>query len=161
LLPEDAAVIQQLSARLHLPTKAAADKRLKELSDRLDALQEDMDAADADLERAQGRLGALLLARWPVLNDPYHDDFAAEIADNRLAIDKLLSDSAEAKEYVRARANADQLADRSSALDPDEAVVLRLVRAYETLSLATSLTAHGGPALKQYQALLACERSLP
>jgi hypothetical protein len=39
--------------------------------------------------------------------------------------------------------------------------VLRLVRAYETLSLATALHARGGTALQHYQALLNCERSVP
>jgi hypothetical protein len=56
---------------------------------------------------------------------------------------------------------ADDLAERSSALDPDEAVVLRLKRAYETLALATSLNARGGAVWQHYQALLECERSVP
>jgi hypothetical protein len=161
LLPEEAAVVQQLGARLKLPTRAAADRRYKELSARLDALQDDLDAADDEVERAEGRLGALLLARWPVLNDPYHDDFASTLSRDGEAIDHLLSDSREAKDYARAKSVADDLAERSNELDPDEAVVLRLVRAYETLALASSLNARGGAALQHYQALLACERSVP
>jgi hypothetical protein len=161
LLPEEAAVIQQLGARLRLPTRAATDKRYKDLSAQLDALQDDLDAADAEVERAEGRLGALLLARWPVLNDPYHDDFASALNHDAAAIDHLLSDSREAKAYAHAKEVADDLAERSSALDPDEAVVLRLKRAYETLALATSLNARGGAVWQHYQALLECERSVP
>jgi hypothetical protein len=161
LLPEEAAVIQQLGARLRLPTRAATDKRYKDLSAQLDALQDDLDAADAEVEREEGRLGALLLARWPVLNDPYHDDFASALSHDAAAIDHLLRDSREAKAYAHAKEVADDLAERSSALDPDEAVVLRLKRAYETLALATSLNARGGAAWQHYQALLECERSVP
>jgi hypothetical protein len=161
LLPEEAAVVRQLGARLHLPSKAAAEKRYAELGARLDALQDELDSADAELERMQGRLAAQLLARWPVLNDPYHDEFAATLSQNAAAIQKVLTESAEASQYRRARSHAEELSARASALDPDEAVVLRLVRAYETLSLATALTAHGGPGLAHYQALLACERGVP
>ncbi|HEY2733308.1 MAG TPA: hypothetical protein VGI70_04950, partial [Polyangiales bacterium] len=161
LLPEEAAVIRQLGARLHLTNRAAAQKRFKELSDRLDAMQDELDAADAELERAQGRLGALLLARWPVLNDAYHDEFQSTLKNNAEEIDRLLSDSREAKEYARTRQRSEELADQSSELEPDEAVVFRLVRAYETLALATSLQARGGPMLQHYQQLLSCERSIP
>jgi hypothetical protein len=161
LLPEEAAVVQQLGARLHLSSKAGAEKRYKELGARLDALQDQLDAADAELERTRGRLAAQLLGHWPVLNDPYHDDFAAVIAQNGAAIQKVLSTSPDAKEYTRARARGEELSAQASAIDPDEAVVLRLVRAYETLSLAAALSARGGAALQHYQALLACERSVP
>ena len=161
LLPEEAAVVRRLGARLHLGSKQAAEKRFAELGARLDALQDELDAADAEQERLQGRLAAQLLARWPVLNDPYHDEFAAALSQNAAAIQKVLSESREAKQYQQARGHADELAGRASELEPDEAVVLRLVRAYETLSLATALTARGGAALQHYQALLACERGVP
>jgi hypothetical protein len=43
----------------------------------------------------------------------------------------------------------------------DEARVLRVLRAYETLHKASALLARGGPAARYYEQLLACERGLP
>jgi hypothetical protein len=66
-----------------------------------------------------------------------------------------------AESYQRARADADALALRVNVLEVEEAEVLRLVRAYETLGLAATLAARGGQQFARYRALLACERSLP
>jgi hypothetical protein len=161
LLPEDAAVLQQLGARLELTSRAAAEKRFKQLGAELDKLQDDLDANDAELDKLQGKLGARLLSRWPVLNDPFHDEFSDTLERNEAAIAKVLDDAPESQESARLRTSSDALAARTSELDADEAVVLRLLRAYETLGLAAALYAHGGSALKNYQRLLACERSAP
>lgn len=160
LLPEEAAVVRQLGARLGLLSKAAAEKRYRSLGVRLDRIDAELNAADAELSRAQGRLAALLLARWPVLNDPYHDQFADTLKQSAAEIAALLDKSSEAKRYASASEHVEEISARASELDPEEAEALRLVRAYETLSLATSLTARGGAALQYYRALLACERSV-
>ena len=161
LSPEDAAVVQKLGARLGLLTRPAVENRYKELGARLDALQDQLDAKDAEFDRSQAKLGARVLARWPVLNDPYHDDFAATLKQNEAAIAALLAQSPEAQESAQLREQTDALAERIGALEADEAVTLRLLRAYETLGLAASLAARGGPGFKSYQALLACERGTP
>ena len=161
LSPEDAAVVQKLGARLGLLTRAAVDKRYKELGSQLDAVQDELDAKDAELDRSQAKLSARVLARWPVLNDPYHDDFAATLKQSEAAIAALLVEAPEAREGAQLREQTDALAERAGALEADEAVTLRLLRAYETQGLAASLAARGGAAFKHYQALLACERGTP
>lgn len=161
LLPEDAAVVKQLGARLGLTSAAAAEKRYKDLQKQLDGLQDALDDADRELERARARLAAALLARWPVLNDAYHDAFAGTLAKAAAEITQVLDHAPAADGYRRARTQSDTLAARANTLDVDEAEVLRLVRAYETLGLASALAARGGDAFAHYRALLACERSVP
>ena len=158
LLPEEAAVIKGLGARLGLTSESAVNKRYQELSDRLDALQAELDAADDELEQARGHLGAQLLARWPVLNDAYHAEFARVLARDAQAIEQALGQSRPAQLYREARAQTDALAARAGELDPQEAEVLRLLRAYETLGLASALAARGGDDYAHYRSLLACER---
>jgi hypothetical protein len=161
LLPEEAAVIARLGARLKLTTQAAAQKHYDSLSAKLDALDAELDRSDAELERAQGHLKAALLARWAVLSDPYHPEFAPTLSQHADAIRQALTESPLARAYQAAHSRSDELIERANALDPDEAVALRLVRAYETLALATSLSARGGPAYAHYKDLLTCERSVP
>jgi hypothetical protein len=161
LLPEDAAVVKQLGARLGLSDATAVERRYQELTNKLDALQPELDGADEELDRARSQLGAELLARWPVLADAYHDEFASTLQRESAAIRGVLRESRFAHRYTEARAAADAVGTRANALDAQEAVVLRLVRAYETAGLAAALAARGGEAYARYQALLACERGAP
>ena len=161
VMPEEAAVVKQLGARLGLLDAEAVDKRYQELSAKLDALQPELDSADEELDHARSQLGAELLARWPVLGDSYHDEFASTLQRDSAAISGVLSDSRYAQRYKEARAQADALGGRANTLDAQEAVVLRLVRAYETAGLASALAARGGEDYRRYQALLACERGVP
>lgn len=161
LLPEDAAVVKQLGAKLGLGDAAAVERRYQELSSKLDALQPELDAADEELEHTRSQLGAELLARWPVLSDAYHDEFASTLQREAAAITGVLRDSRFAQRYHEARTSADAVSARANALDAQEAVVLRLVRAYETAGLASALAARGGDAFARYQALLTCERGSP
>jgi hypothetical protein len=161
LLPEDAAVVKQLGARLGLLDAAAVDKRYQELSAKLDELQPELDAADEEQDHARSQLGAELLARWPVLGDSFHDEFASALERDSAAISGVLRDSRYAQRFKEARTQADALGSRANTLDAQEAVVLRLVRAYETAGLASALAARGGEDYARYQALLACERGVP
>jgi hypothetical protein len=161
LLPEEAAVVKQLGAKLGLADAAAVEQRYQELTSKLDAMQPDLDAADEELERARSQLGAELLARWPVLADAYHDDFASTLQREAAAIGGVLRSSRQAQRYNEARSEADAISARANTLDAQEAVVLRLVRAYETAGLASALAARGGDQYERYQTLLSCERGLP
>ncbi|MET0388564.1 MAG: hypothetical protein ABW321_21515 [Polyangiales bacterium] len=161
LLPEEAAVVKQLGARLKLTNPAAVDKRYRELAQRVDDVHDELDSAEDELDQARARLAALLLARWPVLGDAYHDEFASTLAQAGADIEQVLKQSPVAEAYRRARDEADAIAARANALDPDEAEVLRLFRAYETAALAASLAERGGAPFAHYQALLACERGAP
>jgi hypothetical protein len=161
LLPEDAAVVKQLGAKLGLNDVAAVERRYQELTSKLDGLQPELDAADEELDRARSQLGAELLARWPVLADAYHEEFASTLQRDAAAISGVLRDSRHAQRYADARAQSDAIAARANTLDAQEAVVLRLVRAYETAGLVSALAARGGEPYARYQALLTCERGVP
>jgi hypothetical protein len=159
ILPEDGAVVAQLGKRLGLPTRARAELRWKELSAKLDALDERLDAADAARERAVSKLSGELLGHWPVLDDPYHGEFAGTVQKNAKAIAAVLDNSPEALELDEVETQIEALDAQLRELEPQEATVLRLLRAYETLSLAASLKARGGPNYQSYRALLECERA--
>lgn len=160
-LPEDGAVVAQLGAKLGLPDLASAERRWKELGAKLDALDRRLSVADDVLARAQAHLSAELLGRWPVLDDPYHADFAAVRQKHGAAIEQVLDRSPYAREYARAEAQVEALEGQLRELEPKEALVLRLIRAHETLSLAAALKARGGANYSSYRALLACERAEP
>lgn len=158
-LPEDAAVVALLGKRLGLPTRVKAEQRWKELSAKLDALDARLDAADATRERAVSKLSGELLGHWPVLDDPYHGEFAATLQKNAKAITAVLDTSSDALELNEADAQVEAIDAQLRELEPQEAQVLRLLRAYETLSLAASLKARGGPTYQYYRSLLECERA--
>jgi len=160
-LPEDDAVIAELGVRLSLRDEAAARRRFDQLSRALREADEEVARAADDEDDAYASLRIALLERWPVLDDPWHPDFAATVRDHRDAIRAFLRNEAPARQY---RAAGDRLArarDRSDRLRQAFAPVRRLVRAYETRTLAGRLHFVGGPAWNYYQALLACERGVP
>ncbi len=161
LLPEDAAVVTQLGARLGLLTRAAVEERLSALGRTLDQLDHELTIAEDNLDEKHGALSALLLGRWPVLDDAYHPDFAPTLARDSLAIKKVLDDSDEAKANAAAAEEVDDLDARYAAGQTEEAITLRLKRAYETQELAAALKSKGGDPWKNYLSLLTCERTSP
>ena len=161
LLPEYAAVVARLSARLGLAGEPAVRARWEDLDRQLGELDQRVEQAQAELDAAYGALAGRLLARWPVLDDPYHAEFAPLFARDHDAIDAALRDWPEAHAYATADDAEAELEDTRSALEVEEAVVARLLRAQETLRLAGGLHARGGIPWAHYQQLLACERFVP
>jgi hypothetical protein len=161
LLPEHEAVVARLSARLGLLGEAAARARWQALDTRLAELDQRVATAQDELDAGYGALAASLLARWPVLDDPYHAELAPLLGREHAAIDAALRDSAEARTYHAADDALAEVENARAAVEVEEAVVLRLVRAHETLRLAGALRARGGPRWAAYQRLLACERLVP
>lgn len=159
-LPEEAAVIRALSKRLGLDA-GGARRRLAALEKQADDLGARLAAAEAAADDAWWTLGAALLTRWPVLDDPWHPDFAPTVARDRGAIARLLDSDPRAAAWTRAEARVAALQDRLDAVQLDSAQVERLVRAYETRTLAGRLKARGGADWRAYRRLLACERSAP
>lgn len=158
-LPEEDAVIAALSGELGSEASARAG---------LEQVQKDMSAATAEVERAGGdedaafrRTAGELLARWPVLDDPWHPDFAATLAGGRAAIAAHLAASEAYADYAAARAAGDAAREALGAALQRSARLERLVRAYETRALADRLQARGGADWRAYEALLACERWVP
>jgi len=161
LLPEDAAVVERLGAALGLRNEAAVRKRWAALDHQLSELDDAIAGAEDALGERGADLGTQVLERWPVLDDPFHPDFEATFEQNRAPLEALLHTSAAASARQAADARARTLYARLDTLAVEEARVLRLLRAYETLHKAAALHARGGPAARYYEQLLACERAAP
>jgi hypothetical protein len=160
-LPEDAAVIDQLGAALALPDEASVEKHWTELDERMGHLEDALDNAQSALATKEAILGSRLLERWPVLDDAFHPDFAETLRKNHDVIRDALSHSPEAAARAAARQKVDEADGELAAREVEEARILRLRRAYETLHKATALLHKGGPAAEYYAKLLACERAPP
>lgn len=161
LLPEQAGVVSQLGRRLGLPDATSASLRWDRLDRGLAQLEDRLAQAEERANERYWPLAAALLARWPMLDDPYHPAFAATLARDADAIEQVLERSHEAAAYARAMAELDRLDMRHFELLREEAQVARLIRARETLELAAGLRVRGGPEFRYYRRLLSCERALP
>lgn len=161
LIVEYERVIRGLGERLGLGTEPKARERLEKVAARLDALDGQMRRAEEDLDRRYAALSARLLRRWPVLDDPYHADFQATLSRDAEAIRRVLDDSEEAAAFRASQKKLDQLDAFFADLQVKESLLLRLVRAYETLGLAAALERRGGSDWKHYLQLLECERRVP
>jgi hypothetical protein len=158
-LPEEDAVVTAMAKRVELTGKedtAAA---------RLSAIEADVAAAEDALatmhdreQRAYARIAGLLLARWPVLDDPWHPEHAATLERHGDDVARFLRESAELAAWEEARDEANAGEQRVHEIERKAAPYRRLVRAIETRDLAARLHARGGPAWAHYRALLDCER---
>ncbi len=162
LLREEAVVIAALAEQLGLVGREG------EAAGLLRAVEEDMaevtgriDQASADEDAAYRRTAAELLARWPVLDDAWHPEFAAMLASERTAIAAALAGSAAYREYRAARAVVEAAQAEHAVLLARGAVLERLVRAVETRTLVGMLARKGGADWDGYAALVACERWVP
>jgi hypothetical protein len=161
LSPEDAAVVERLGASLRLPNEPAVLERWTALDRQLGELDTQIATAEDTLADRTADLGTLVLERWPVLDDPFHPDFEATLEQGREALEALLGTSPAARMREEADAEVRAMYPRLDQLAVEEARVLRLLRAYETLHKAAALHARGGPAARYYEQLLTCERSAP
>ncbi|MFY0536353.1 hypothetical protein [Nannocystis pusilla] len=160
-LPEEDAVIAGLSAALGLAGESEVAVALEHVLKDTSAAYERLDATSGREDEAYRAAAAELLARFPVLDDPWHPDFAPTLAAHRAQIEAVLAESAvyaafrAAQEQVAAvQAEVAELLARSARLE-------RLLRAFRVRKLAGHLKARGGPAWARYEALLACERGKP
>jgi hypothetical protein len=161
LLPEDRAVIERLGAALRLSSESAVQQRWAELDRQLAGLDGAVASGENGLADRVADEATLLLEQWPVLDDPFHPEFEETFAQNRPAIESALASSPEARARSEAQAELRTLYEQIDRLGVEEARVLRLLRAYETLHKAAALMKKGGPAARYYATLLACERSRP
>jgi hypothetical protein len=159
-VPEDEAVIAALALRLDLGGhETDARARLTALERTIDDDNAAAEALRAELDGAFRAVAAELLARWPMLDDPWHPEFATVFRRERAAIGAQLERSSSYAGYTAARdrlALAEQaLADLAVRAAPLE----RLVRALDNRELAGRLTAAGGERLAMWRRLRACERA--
>lgn len=161
-LREEEAVIAALAAELGLVGREGAatglleqvEKDMLEVTGRIETATQAEDAA-------YRRAAAELLARWPVLDDPWHPDFAATLAGEREAIAGRLAASEGYAEYRAAQGEGDAARAELGVMLARSAKLERLARALETRTLAGRLKARGGADWAAYEAFLACERWVP
>jgi len=159
-LPEDDAVIEALTRELGL-TGEAAEGLLAEV-EAATAVVLDRLGQQGEVEgAAYRRTAAELLARWPVLDDPWHPEFAAMLASEGPAISAALASSGPYGEFLTAGEALAKTRDEQAELLARSAKLERLVRALETRRLAGALAGRGGADWRTYEALLACERWVP
>jgi hypothetical protein len=161
-LREEDAVIAALAAELGVLGRAG------EAAGQLQQVQKDMlevtgriDQATQAEDAAYRLAAAELLARWPVLDDPWHPDFAATLAREREAIAGRMAGSEALAGYRRARDEGDAARSELGVMMARSAKLERLVRALENRTLAGRLKARGGADWAAFEALLACERWVP
>ncbi|MEC8025681.1 MAG: hypothetical protein VX223_17245, partial [Myxococcota bacterium] len=161
-LPEEDAVIHQLSQRLGLPISDSKDIAAVQFA----ALQSEIDNQNTSSEQLKKTLDAAyrvvlgeVLSRWPILDDPWHPDFQDLVNSQRDAIATWLTDSPNYAAYLQALGTLENLEARLMQLRLKSAPYERLLRAFETRTLARRLRARGGKEWVIYERLLSCERA--
>jgi hypothetical protein len=161
-LPEERAVVRALSRRTKLPEQlAAVSAELASRERLIDQARQELERESAAEDHAARRAMADLLARWPVLDDPWHPEFAELWRCQRRAIESHLRASHAYSEYLEARDAAADAERHHWEERRQAALVERLLRALETIERAERLRARGGAAWRTYEAILACERERP
>ena len=162
VLREEEVVIAALAEQLGLTGREqeavaglqAVAKDMSEVTGRIDQ-------ASADEDAAYRRTAAQLLARWPVLDDPWHPEFAAMLASERAVIAAELASNAAYAEYQAARAEVEAAQAEPATLLARGALLERLARALETRTRAQLLAGRGGGDWEGYVELVSCERWVP
>ena len=161
-LPEEEYVIRELAKRLGVEGQLhRAREQFVILEYARSKAEGHLSAIQDEEYRAYRLLAAELLNRWPVLNDPWHPDYASLIRSSGQEISHFLAASTLYAEYVHALSAHDAAASNLDELMRRQAPYARLVRAMDTLSWAGQLKALGGPGWIRYLELLACERWVP
>jgi hypothetical protein len=159
-LPEQTVVIDGLLASLRLRSVEEAQDALTDLELRRDALEDALTEAYASADDLAADTAGEALSRWPVLDDPYHPDYAATLAHEHVAIEEFFgSDVAVA--WAEAADDAAALQTTHDALEVQIAVHMRVAQAAETIALARRLAAIGGSDWDAYARMRACEASVP
>lgn len=161
-LPEEDAVIAALSKELALvDERERARIRLGEIESEIDARGGDLARAQEHEDRAYRRAAAGVLARWPVLDDPWHPEFADTLARNIDAVREHFASADDYAEYRAARDEVDRIGDQMFDLRAKAAPYERLTRSLEYRRRAARLAAQGGPAWDRFTVLRDCELRAP
>ena len=161
-LPEEEYVVRGLAKRLGVEGHLHRAREQFVILEYARSKAEDHLSAIQDEEyRVYRLLAAELLNRWPVLNDPWHPDYASLIRRSGQEISRFLAASTLYTQYLHALSAHDSAASDLDELMRRQAPYARLVRAMDTLSWAGQLKALGGPGWTRYLELLVCERWVP
>lgn len=161
-LPEEDAVVRALGESLGLAGRSGeARRRQRDLRAGVEAARRAVDEAEREEQAAFRRAAGRLLSRWPVLDDPWHPEFATTLARDGVAIASALDTWPELRALSEAAAALERAGASLDALELRASPYERLARAEENRVMARRLAAKGGPGWERYQRLLACERSAP
>jgi hypothetical protein len=157
LLPHEDAVIEALSAQLEVGSEAESLERARTLDTRIEAqAKAETDAATRETD-AYWKVAAAMLARWPVLDDPWHPQWQATIDEHGEEIWRFLDERPEVAALGQAMAATDRASGKRADLEAERAPYDRLLRAYETRRLATALKDRGGAGWKRFERFRTCE----
>lgn len=160
-LPEEASVVAALSRQLDIVNEGVANAASMTLVQSLEEREEGLVQAEALRDIAWNRLRVALLERWPWLEDAYHAGWEARVESERRAIEALLTRSEPAIAFREAEADATALAAELDELRIRDALVQRLVRAYDLQRQVAALRQRDEARYRRFQALRACERYVP
>ena len=159
--PEDVRVIRALGEELDLDDEAAARAKLAELEGILDDAAKLVDEAQKDADDGFYALRIALLERYPLLDHPWETRTSVLLGREGPQILALLTESELASAHRQAERELSEAVAQHDNVRVARARVLRLVRAFETLRLASALYKRGGSAKEQYDKLRRCERWTP
>ena len=161
-LPEDDAVIGALAQRLEVrKPELHAKKRYEAIDALVKAAERQVKTLHEQEDSAWFAVQAALLARWPVLDDPWHPGWSPMMRSQRHAIADFTKRSTQWRTWKAAVASSNKAADRRDALRLQRAQHERLLRAVENRQLAGRLASKRGEDWLYWRQLLRCERFVP
>ncbi len=159
--PEEVRVIGALSAELDLHDEPSVRKKLAELEQIFEDAGKQVDEAQKLEDDSFFALRIALFERYPLLEHPWEARTAALLSREGRPILKLLTESELALAHHGAQRELDEAVVQHDSVRVARARVMRLLRAFETLRLASVLYKRGGPAKEHYDHLRRCERWVP
>lgn len=159
--PEEVVVIKALGEELELSTETAARGKLDELDDILQDVGAQLDEAQKGADDAFYALRIALLERWPLLDHPWELRTLSMLRREGRQVLAMLDDSELAASHGEAERELSEAVQQHDGVRVARARVLRLVRAFETLRLASTLYKRGGMARERFDRLRGCERWAP
>jgi hypothetical protein len=159
--PEEVAIVKALGEELELTSETTAKAKLAELESILSDADDEVSKAQKQADDAYYALRITLLERFPLLEHPWEPRSHELLAQHGPQVLQMLTDSDLAQEQLRASHELDQAVLDQDSVRVARARVQRLVRAFETLRLASALKRKSGPNYTHFAALRRCENWVP
>ncbi|MEM9863317.1 MAG: hypothetical protein AAF938_17100 [Myxococcota bacterium] len=156
--PEDDAVITALRGELSVSGRGELNEALAVSSAQLETVAAEADRLTAERDAAYAILRADLLARWPLLDDPWHPDHAALLDAHAPAIESAIEQSALGQELRALDAQIESAIGRYTAIELGVARLRTLQRAEESARMRGFLRATAPERFAEYERLVGCER---
>ena len=167
--PDELAAWRFLSQRLEL-TEGDPAAQIRQARTRLERQRQEWSRQQREWEpdagEAASRLRVGLLERWPVLESPFHPEFAPTLEDGGEQIRDYLSGARAFAEWQAALAEMSRLSAKLAAAELEDAWWLRAQRLSEHLRRAARLAADSKetaewPQWAAFERLRACEAAIP